>query len=95
MVADLAVPSVFGKLGAAIDVGGLLVIVWVRLVAYLPMAHALCSRARAEFGPTAGALCEGPALCVFPLFNLASVALFVPYVWARVREQQQTATKSA
>jgi len=87
MVADLSKPSLLGALGAAIDVGGLLVMIWVRLVEYLPMAIPLCARARAEFGPGAGALCEVPALYVFPLFNLASVVFFVPYVWARVREQ--------
>jgi len=95
---DLARPSVVGCAAAAIDVVGLLVMSWVRLgwgqTCYFTMARELVGRCRGH-GDCSATFYAVPLLYVFPLFNVMSVLIHGPYVYARVREQLATLPRPA
>lgn len=95
---DLARPSAVGRAAAAIDVVGLLVMSWVRLgwrrTCYFTMARELVGRCRGH-GDCSAVFYAVPLLYVFPLFNVMSVAIHAPYVYARVREQLVTPPRPA
>lgn len=95
---DLARPSAVGCAAAAIDIIGLLIMSWVRLgwgdACYFSMARELVGRCRAH-GNCSATLYAVPLLYIFPIFNVMSVAIHAPYVYARVREQLATPQRLA
>mmetsp|Transcript_46660 Transcript_46660/g.77176 ORF Transcript_46660/g.77176 Transcript_46660/m.77176 type:complete len:301 (-) Transcript_46660:400-1302(-) len=89
LIDSVRTPSALGLTSAFIDSISLSFMVWVRLWYFLPAALSLVQRGF-ELGGTTGYIFAVPLLGVAPVFNVASVAFYGAYVFARLREQAGT-----